>query len=110
MGVDLQKYRKRTKKLYFWKIKAPGVKLPTEERGFSSKNCSKVVFLKNNDPRREAAKGGEGFGLCGKIMVFMKYGPIEVTVSPFELKLGLFEAKSVEKTIYTTFDAISSHI
>ena len=40
----------------------------------------------------------------------MKYGPIEVTVSPFELKLGLFEAKHVEQAIYITFDAILSHI
>ena len=40
----------------------------------------------------------------------MNYGPIEVTVSPFELKLGLFEAKQVEQAIYITFDTSWSNI
>ena len=45
-----------------------------------------------------------------KYYVFITYGPIEVAVGPFELKLGWVETKYVEQAIYTSVGAILSNL
>ena len=44
-----------------------------------------------------------------KYCIFIKFGPIEVVVGPFELKLRQCEATSVEQDIDIILDAIKSH-